>query len=97
MLEEAPKASDPQARERVNRTGQKYLEYQFSWFGKTYSKDDDITFADEDKKKKALIAFLEAYANSGEEIDGKEKMDAFKAEFKKLHDAMYPSVLSNQK
>ncbi|MBD5155771.1 MAG: DEAD/DEAH box helicase family protein [Oscillibacter sp.] len=96
MLEEGPKAGEPQAQEGVNRTGQKYLEYQFSWFGKTYCKDDDMTFADKDKDKKAFIAFLEAYADSGEIIDGKEQMDAFCDKFTTLYDAVYPRATKDK-
>ena len=76
--------------------GQKFLEYQLSWFGRVYCEDDDVTFADRDKAKKAFIAFLEAYADSGEAIEGKEKMDEFKTGFKGLHDAVYPRVVKDE-
>lgn len=66
--------------------GQKYLEYQFSWFGKEYCEDNDITYADKDKKKKAFIAFLESYV--GIEIDKKAQSD-FKNEFTELYNAVF--------
>jgi len=75
--------------------GQAYLEYQFSWFGKAYCMDDDVTFADEDKAKKEFIAFLESYAESAVEIAG-EDMKKFQCEFTKLHDAVYPRFDKNQ-
>ena len=42
--------------------GQKYLEYQLSWFGKKYCADNDITFVDKKKAKKEFTAFLENYS-----------------------------------
>ena len=51
-------------KEHKNYSGQKYLEYQLSWFGKVYSEDDDITFADKDKAKKAFLAFLVFHPDS---------------------------------
>lgn len=96
MLEEGPLVDDEILRkEHKNYSGQKYLEYQLSWFGKVYSEDDDITFADKDKAKKEFVAFLESYAESGGQIEGPE-MKAFQAEFKRLHDAVYPSVVKDQ-
>lgn len=83
-------------REGKKYPGQKFLEYQLSWFGRVYCKDDDVTFADRDKVKKAFIAFLKAYADSGETVDGKEKMAEFQTEFKRLHDAVYPSVVKDK-
>lgn len=75
--------------------GQAYLEYQFSWFGKTYCMDDDVTFVDEDKAKRKFIAFLESYAESEVEI-AEEEMVKFQREFTELHDAIYPRVDKNQ-
>lgn len=74
--------------EHTNFSGQKYLEHQLSWFGKTYCIDDDITFADKDKAKKALVAFLESYAESEVQID-KEEQQRFKPDFTRLYDAAF--------
>lgn len=75
MKEEELKRDNAQGSEGIGHMGQKYLEYQLSWFGKKYCEDNDITFVDKKKAKKEFIAFLEKYAESGEEIDGCEKMD----------------------
>ena len=44
-------------------TGQKYLEYQLSWFGKEYDIENDITLADKGKNENALIDFLESWVD----------------------------------
>lgn len=87
--------NEQQNQESENRMGQKYLEYQLSWFGKKYCADNDITFVDKKKAKKEFIAFLEKYAESGEEIDGSEKMELFQVEFTRLHDAVFPRADKN--
>jgi len=69
--------------------GQAFLEYQFSWFDKTYCIDDDITFADKDKGKKEFIAFLESYAASGEHIDKDMQKYSFRPEFTQLYDIAF--------
>ena len=61
--------------------GQKYLEYQLSWFGKKYCEDDDITVVGTEQAKEKFLSFLEAYAKSGEEIVEEEEMETFQAEF----------------
>lgn len=97
MLEEGPLADDEtQRKEQKNYSGQKYLEYQLSWFGKTYHPEDDLAFVDNVIENKPLVAFLEAYADSGETVEGKEKMTEFQTEFKRLHDAVYPSVVKDK-
>lgn len=78
----------PLGLEHTNFSGQKYLEHQLSWFGKIYCIDDDITFADKDKAKKALVAFLESYAESEVQID-KEEQQRFKPDFTRLYDAAF--------
>lgn len=95
MIEESAKENEQQGQSIVIHTGQKYLEHQLSWFGKKYCVDDDITYADKEKAKKELIAFLESYAKRGEEIDGSEKMKLFQAEFTRLHDAVFPRADKN--
>lgn len=68
--------------------GQAYLEYQLAWFGKTYCVDDDVTFADKDKAKKALIAFLESYSKDEKQI-GKDIQLSFRATLTKLYDEAF--------
>ena len=89
MIEEGPLVDDETRRkEHKNYSGQKYLEYQLSWFGKVYSEDDDITFADKDKAKKAFLAFLESHAESEVQVD-KEEQQRFKPDFTRLYDAAF--------
>lgn len=87
--------------------GQGYLEYQLSWFGKEYRIDNDLTFQDKDKKKKALIAFLENHAKNntifetesqknrrtegGSQAEVDEKYDS-QNEFKKEFTELYDSA-----
>lgn len=87
MVDESAKEDERQ--EGAAHVGQKYLEYQLSWFGKIYCVDDDITFADKEKAKKKLIDFLESYVESGEEIVAGEMMDMFKKRFIDLYDAAF--------
>lgn len=92
MLKESDALTESERKDRVNRTGQIYLEHQLSWFGKTYHLEDDLAFAGNVIENRPLVAFLEQYAESGEEIEGSEKMKVFQAEFKRLHDTVYPCV-----
>jgi len=74
-------------------TGQKYLEYQLSWFGQTYDIDNDITLVGNDKAMNEFIEFLDLYADkaeNGEDIDS-EEFGIFRASFTKLHDKAYKS------
>lgn len=73
----------------ISHMGQKYLEYQLSWFGKKYCEDDDITFADKEKAKKEFIDFLESYAESGKQIVDRKKEGLFRQMFTKLYDAAF--------
>jgi hypothetical protein len=41
-------------------TGQKYLEYQLSWFGKEYDRENDISLIDKNENREELIKFLES-------------------------------------
>lgn len=93
MIAEGPQDSSEQ-QEKI-RVGQKYLEHQLSWFGRTYCEDDDITYADKDKAKKALTAFLESYAASGEQIEEPEKMAEFQKAFTELYDAAFARADKN--
>ncbi len=87
--------NEQQNQESENRMGQKYLEYQISWFGKKYCADDDITIVDKEKSKKEFLAFLESYAESGKEIVGEEEMQSFQVEFTRLHDEAFPRAEKN--
>ena len=74
---------------RSNRPGgQRYLEYQLSWFGKTFCEEDDITLSNKESAENEFISFLEGYAESVEQIT-KEKQVVFRAEFTKLFDAAF--------
>ncbi len=86
MIDE--KAKDVNAQD-ISHMGQKYLEYQLSWFGKKYCEDDDITFADKEKAKKEFIDFLEEYAEKGTEIVSEKEMNQFSKKFSKLFDAAF--------
>lgn len=81
--------NEQQNQESENRMGQKYLEYQLSWFGKKYCADNDITFVDKKKAKKEFIAFLEEYAEKGTKIASEEEMNNFSRDFSKLFDAAF--------
>jgi len=48
--------------------GQKYLQYQLSWFGKKYSRENDITLKDKDEGLKSLLEFLGSYADNRTKI-----------------------------
>jgi hypothetical protein len=69
--------------------GQKYLEYQLSWFGQKYRLGNDITLKDKDEGTKALVEFLESYAVGGSHMF-KEGQDKFRHEFTALYDRVYP-------
>ena len=77
--------------------GQKYLEYQLSWFGKKYCADNDITFVDKKKAKKEFVAFLESYVESGEQIVERDENAPFRVRFTKLHDAAFGKWGPNKK
>lgn len=75
-------------KERKRSVGQSYLEYQLSWFGKTYSLDDDVTFAGMEKTKKDFLDFLESYAERGEMLKG-ESRNLFQKDFINLFDTAF--------
>lgn len=86
MEEESLKEDEQQKREI--KIGQKYLEYQLSWFGREYCEGNDITFVDKEKTKKAFLDFLEPYADNEQQID-KDAKPHFRKTFTKLHDAAF--------
>lgn len=73
----------------IIQMGQKYLEYQLSWFGKKYCEDDDITFVNREKAKNELIAFLETYAEKGMGFASEKEMKGFTKKFIELFDAAF--------
>ncbi|SFM32564.1 DEAD/DEAH box helicase family protein [Pelosinus propionicus] len=75
--------------EGLKVSGQSYLEYQLSWFGKKYNEENDITIAGKSKEEKKLIEFLEAYV-SNEGPLFKDAQDKFSKEFTELHDKAFP-------
>ena len=89
--------NEQQNQESENRMGQKYLEYQLSWFGKKYCEDDDITYVDKEKAKKEFVAFLESYVESGEQIVERDENAPFRVRFTKLHDAAFGKWGPNKK
>lgn len=86
MKEEEAKKDEQRQDQEKGQIGQKYLEYQLSWFRKKYCEDDDITFVDKEKAKKKFIDFLGSYAESAEQIMDK---GSFRQMFTKLYDAAF--------
>lgn len=73
--------------------GQKYLEHQFSWFGKEYCIDGDITLCEQKEAEKDFLEFLKIYADNKKQVDEK---DQFKKEFTRFHDAAFPREDKNR-
>lgn len=94
MNDEKSKEDNTQDSKCISHMGQKYLEYQLSWFRKKYCVDNDITFADKEKAKKEFIAFLETYAESAEQIMDK---GSFRQMFTKLYDAAFGRMERDKK
>lgn len=80
-----------------NIPGQKYLEHQLSWFGKTYSRDNDITYRDKEKALKELISFLEGYAKNQTIINTKQELELFHYEFRRLFDTAFYKSEKNKR
>lgn len=97
MEEEEAKKDEQQQDQEKGQTGQKYLEYQLSWFGKRYCVDNDITVAGTEKAKKEFIVFLESYAESGKQIVDTGKESLFRKEFTKLYDTAFGRKEPNKK
>lgn len=75
--------------------GQKYLEYQISWFEKSYCVENDSTLCKHGKAEKAFLDFLSSYADEEKQIS-KEMQVQFKEEFTELHDAVFPRADKNK-
>ena len=80
--------------EGLKVTGQKYLEYQLSWFGKKYDEKNDLT--DINTAEKEFIVFLEAYAKDKFRIN-KEEKDSFKSKFTRLYNLAFCHKDSNNR
>ena len=74
--------------EGVKVSGQKYLEYQLSWFGKQYDEKNDISLTDINTAENEFIVFLESYANDKFNI-GKEEKELFKNKFTSLYNVAF--------
>ncbi len=83
------KMCEQKKQQEGNCVGQKYLEYQLSWFGKKYCEDDDMTLGDKKKVKKEFLDFLKSYAEGGEQIVDKGEESPFRVNFTKLYDAAF--------
>jgi hypothetical protein len=87
ILEEMRKTDDGQ-----KYTGQRYLEYQMSWFGKKYDEENDITVTGDNKAKEKFTGFLESYVGKKllKENDNREKeQEKFCKEFTRLCDEAF--------
>lgn len=89
--------NEQQSQESGKRIGQKYLEYQLSWFGKKYCANDDITVVGTEKVKDEFLSFLKSYAESGEQIVDTGKESQFRIKFTKLYDAAFGKWDPNKK
>jgi len=67
--------------------GQKYLEYQLSWFGHKYKRTNDISLVDKEATKKKFIEFLDEHADGRKMF--KDEQPLFRLEFTRLHDATF--------
>lgn len=75
--------------------GQKYLEYQLSWFGKQYCVDDDITLCGKTKAEALFTNFLDSHVDKGIQIKKADK-ERFKEEFAELYDNAFGREDKNQ-
>lgn len=65
-------------------SGQKYLEYQLSWFDKQYCAENDITLCGKTKAEALFTDFLDSYIDKAIQIK-KEDKEQFKEKFTKLY------------
>ena len=84
ILEEMKKTD-----EGLKVSGQKYLEYQLSWFGKKYNRANDITLVDKNAARDEFITFLETTTVNEVKLFGTVK-EEFRENFTKLHDKVFP-------
>ncbi len=81
--------------EEMKVCGQKYLEYQLSWFGKKYDEKNDIALTDINTAEKEFIAFLEFHAVNETQLFGDEQ-SIFRKEFTRLHDKVFERLDINK-
>ncbi len=74
--------------EELKVSGQKYLEYQLSWFRRKYDEENDITLTSTSKEEKELITFLEFHAVNETQFFSDKQME-FRKEFTRLHDKVF--------
>lgn len=74
--------------EGLKVSGQSYLEYQLSWFGKKYGEENDITLTDKNTAEKEFLVFIESYANDKLHIS-KEERESFKNKFTRLYNVAF--------
>lgn len=75
--------------------GQKYLEYQLSWFDKEYCADNDISLNCQRKAEKEFFNFLNMYAEKQTQLK-KEEQKQFIEDFTQLHDVAFPRADKNK-
>lgn len=75
--------------EGLKISGQKYLEYQLSWFGKKYDRANDITLVDKNAARDEFITFLETTTVNEVKLFGTVKKE-FRENFTRLHDKVFP-------
>ncbi len=75
--------------------GQKYLEYQLSWFGKQYCADDDITLCGKTKAEALFTDFLDSHVDKEIRIK-KADQKRFREEFAELYDNVFGREDKNQ-
>jgi len=68
--------------------GQKYLEYQLSWFGKKYIEANDITLKIDADGRSKIIKFMEHYVKNGKKLS-KVAQEEFCGDCTKLIDSSF--------
>lgn len=76
-------------------SGQKYLEYQLSWFGKQYCADNDLTLCGKTKVEALFTDFLNSYVERKMRIR-KEEQEEFRRKFMQLYDNAFGREDKNQ-
>lgn len=94
MAEEQAEIEAPEQGMR-RLTGQKYLEYQYSWFGKQYCVDNDVTLRGKTKAEALFTDFLNPYVEKGMQIR-KEDQEQFRRKFMGLYDNAFGREDKNQ-
>ncbi len=74
--------------EGMKVSGQKYLEYQLSWFGKKYDKENDVTLTGIGKAEKEFITFIESCVHGKRRVY-KDDQKSFKTTFTRLYNLAF--------